>query len=68
MAKIQDHKHLRRDLSSGAVVNVDREAYEQHKAMRNKLKSKDNRINTLEKKMEAIESKLDQILDLFSEK
>lgn len=71
--KVKDQNGLVRDVYSGGIVNVDEQSYKKYKEEKNFLQRKfekeiaqENRLNTLEKKVDSIEDKLSKILELLT--
>lgn len=71
--KVKEHEGLIRDVASGGIINIDNTAYKKYKAekkiMQHKIEqhsSQENRLNTLEKKVDMVEDKLNKILELLT--
>jgi len=71
--KVQEHDGLVRDSITGAIINVDENSYKKYKSERNTEKQRlekelvrENRLNTLEKKVDMVEEKLNKILELLT--
>lgn len=71
--QVQDNFGLVRDCQSGAIINVDDVAYKKYKGQKmlaqlkyEKELSQENRINTLEKKLDGMEQTLSKILEIIA--
>lgn len=65
LVKVKDHPNLRKDLDSGAILNVDRGAVERHKARSvnlNKEIERDNDIANLKSDVSEIKELLKLLL------
>lgn len=65
LVRVQGHEHLRKDLDSGAILNVDLMAVERHKARAvnlSKEHERDKDIENLKTDMAEIKSLLLQLL------
>lgn len=72
LLKVKEHPGLVRDTLSNGIINVDKQAYLNHKRKKEFLKqmeleeeSKENRLNNLEHRMNNLDDKLDQILNIL---
>ncbi len=54
--------NISRDNNSKAVLNRDKNALVDYRKSRSKRREKDNRIGSLEQRLEELEKKIDQIL------
>lgn len=63
-AKVENKEHLVRDLDTKAVLNTNVGALKAHLKQREQLK----KVDLLETKMSTLESKLDMILQLLTDK
>lgn len=69
LVKVRDYEHLRKDLNSGGVVNVDDAAYKKFKESKRKaleqskkIEYQEQRINNIEKDVKEIKHLLLQIV------
>lgn len=68
-SKVENHPDLVRDHRSGAVLSTDNKALQAYKSSKRKMQSIDrieDETNQLKDKVEAIEQKLDRLIDLIS--
>lgn len=68
-SKVENHPDLVRDHQSGAVLSTDNKALQAYKSSKRKMQSIDrieDETNQLKDKVEAIEQKLDRLIDLIS--
>jgi hypothetical protein len=70
---VKEQFGLVRDAKSGGIINVDENSYKKYKTEKKILQQKiekeisqENRLNTLEKKVDSIEDKLSKILELLT--
>tara|TARA_S200002703_G_scaffold32349_2_gene28219 strand:- start:311 stop:511 length:201 start_codon:yes stop_codon:yes gene_type:complete len=63
MMKVKGHPHLRRDLDSNSIVNVDFESYQNHKLLVEKTKEQDKKIKSIENKLDNITNLLEDLLN-----
>ncbi len=61
--KVKGHPHLRRDLDSNSIVNVDFESYQNHKLLVEKTKEQDKKIKSIENKLDNITNLLEDLLN-----
>lgn len=61
---VQDHPNLVRDLNSNAILNTDKESLRRSRAARRSMASKDERINSLEAKVELLEKLIKEKLGI----
>lgn len=64
LIKVEGYASLRRDLSSGAIVNTNLEQFEAAQRRQNALIQKDEKMKMLEEKL----AKMEQIIFALSEK
>lgn len=65
-AKVIDNKSLEKDMSTGAVINTNRSAYEQAIERAKKAQEEKDRIDRLEKDVGDMKEMLKQILQRVS--
>ena len=70
--RVKDFPQLARDPISGAIINVDNEAYKQHKKKKKVLeqkllkeKSQEERINTLENDIKELKQGIVEIINVL---
>ena len=63
MIKVKGYPHLRRDLDSNSIVNVDFESYQNHKLLVEKTKEQDKKIKSIENKLDNITNLLENLLN-----
>jgi len=63
MIKVKGYPHLRRDLDSNSIVNVDFESYQNHKLLVEKTKEQDKKIKSIENKLDNITNLLEDLLN-----
>jgi hypothetical protein len=63
LVKVKEHNDLVRDMSTNAILNVNNGALDAYK----KRKANLNKVDRLEEKVLSLESKMDQILDLLKQ-
>lgn len=61
LIKIEEKNHLARDLKSNAVINTSKNVYTQAKEAKQKRQS-------LEKRLDSVEQKMDAILNILEKK
>lgn len=65
MRRIQEHADLRRDLRSGAVVNVDTAAYENYIKIKNNRRQQQQKVETMETRINNMEADIADIKTLL---
>ncbi|NDB56270.1 hypothetical protein EB169_10650 [archaeon] len=63
MIKVKGHPHLRRDLDSNSIINVDFESYQNHKLLVKKSEEQDKKIKSIENKLDNITNLLEDLLN-----
>lgn len=63
LVKVKENNDLVRDMSTNAILNVNNGALDAYK----KRKANLNKVDRLEEKVLSLESKMDQILDLLKQ-
>ena len=59
--KVKDYPGLVRDFTSKAIINIDQDAYKEHKAK----KTMHHKVIALEQQMNEVKTSLDQIKELI---
>lgn len=65
MRRIQEHTELRRDLRSGAVVNVDTASYENYIKIKNNRRQQQERVEGMETRINNMEADIADIKNLL---
>jgi hypothetical protein len=65
LVKVKDYEHLRKDLNTGAVVNVDENAYKSFKNAKQKALEQARKIEQQERRINNIEKDVRDIKDLL---
>ena len=61
IAKVKDEPHLVKDVTSGAVLNVDHKALEMYRAR----KAQARKLESTVERLDRLEARLDQIVELL---
>ena len=65
---IEGHDRLAKDCQSGAVINLDSSGLEAAKQAKARALAEKNRLDTIEHKVEHIESTLNRILEILEKR
>lgn len=67
-SKIKGHPNLVKDEDSKAVINVSKDEYLQAKKIKETTKQKEERLETIETRINSLESKIDQLINILEKK
>lgn len=67
LALVKDHKDLRRDTITGAIVNICTEKLEQARLRKETALKEKLKLRTMEERLNTIESKMDSLIDRFEQ-
>lgn len=65
LVRVQDHENLRRDPGTGAVIDVDQQAYENYVKTKQSRQQQQQRIEHMEQRINSFESNLQDIKHLL---
>jgi len=67
MLKVKNHKNLRKDPETGAIIDVDQTSYNKYMERKKIATDKNKRIQELEDKIEYLEMGMEKILKFIGE-
>ena len=66
MIKVEGHSDLRRDESTGAIINVNNSAYNNYLIRQRNRDAQDNELETMKEDLDSLESDINEIKNLLS--
>lgn len=67
LVKVENHSELRRDDSSQAIINVDKQQYAAYKRKKYMAKQKAERLNNVESKVDKLQEDMKDIKQLLQQ-
>jgi len=66
MIKVEGHSDLRRDESTGAIINVNNSAYNNYLIRQRNRDAQDNELETMKEDLDSLKSDINEIKNLLS--
>ncbi len=67
MIKVEGHSDLRRDESTGAIINVNNSAYNNYLIRQRNRDAQDNELETMKEDLDSLKSDINEIKNLLSQ-
>ena len=67
MIKVEGHSDLRRDESTGAIINVNNSAYNNYLIRQRNRDAQDNELETMKEDLDSLKSDINDIKNLLSQ-
>ena len=67
MIKVEGHSDLRRDESTGAIINVNNSAYNNYLIRQRNRDAHDNELETMKEDLDSLKSDINEIKNLLSQ-
>ena len=67
MIKVEGHSDLRRDESTGAIINVNNSAYNNYLIRQRNRDAQDNELETMKEDLDSLKSDINEIKKLLSQ-
>ena len=67
MIKVEGHSDLRRDESTGAIINVNNSAYNNYLFRQRNRDAQDNELETMKEDLDSLKSDINDIKNLLSQ-
>ena len=66
-AKVEEHAHLRRDMTTGAIINTNSSELRKARERKLRMQAETTRINNIENDVKNLKSGMNEIKDLLKE-
>ena len=67
MIEVEGHSDLRRDESTGAIINVNNSAYNNYLIRQRNRDAQDNELETMKEDLDSLKSDINEIKNLLSQ-